>query len=135
MPYWLLKTEPDDYSYDRLEKDKKTVWDGVTNPAALKNMRAAKKGDLALVYHTGDERQAVGIAEVASAPYADKKDEKLALFDVKAKLRLVQPVTLAQIKASPVFAASPLVKQGRLSVVPLSDSEWRALLAMAKTKV
>src|SRR5438067_402024 len=106
MARWLLKTEPDCYSWDNLVKDKKTVWDGVSNALALKHLRTMKKGDLALVYHTGDERAAVGVAEIVSNPYTDPKegDDKLAVVDLKPKKKLARPVTLAEIKADPAFA-------------------------------
>ena len=130
---WLLKTEPDHYSYADLERDGATVWDGVSSNAALKNIRDMRPGDLALIYHTGDERQAVGLAEVTSAPYADPKlgDPKLVVVDVKALRPLAQPVTLAAIKAVPAFADFALVRQGRLSVVPVSSEQWARLMAMA----
>src|SRR2546425_12464049 len=101
MALWLLKTEPDGYSWDDLVRDKKTAWDGVSNALALKHIRAMKKGDLALIYHTGDERAAVGVAEVASDPYPDPKeeDDRLVVVDLKPKKKLKQPVTLSDIKA------------------------------------
>jgi predicted RNA-binding protein with PUA-like domain len=137
MAYWLLKTEPSTYSYDDLEKAGKAVWDGVSNPVALRNIKAAKPGDLVVVYHTGDEKAAVGIAEVTSAAYPDpkSKDGKLVVFDLAPRKRLAAPVTLATIKSTPVFADSPLVKQGRLSVVPLDDAQWKAILSLSKTRL
>ena len=131
--YWLLKSEPENYSYADLERDGATVWDGVANNAALLHIRAMRPGDLALIYHTGDERQAVGLAEVTSAPYADPKlgDPKLAVVDVRPLRRLPRPVTLAQVKADPAFADFALVRQGRLSVVPVSPAQWERLLALA----
>ena len=135
MAYFLLKTEPSTYSWADLVKAKKATWDGVANPAAVRNIRSARAGDQVAIYHTGDEKAAVGIAEVVSAPYDDPKDPRLAVFDLEPKLPLVEKVTLAQIKASPVFADSPLVKMGRLSVVALDATQWKALLAMAKTKL
>jgi predicted RNA-binding protein with PUA-like domain len=137
MAYWLLKTEPSTYSYADLEKAGKAVWDGVTNPFAVRNIQAAKQGDLVVFYHTGKEKAAVAIAEVASAPYPDPKakDEKLWVFDLKPRKPLAAPVTLATIKATPIFATSPLVKQGRLSVVRLDDAQWKAILALARTKL
>ncbi len=137
MAYWLLKTEPSTYSYGDLEKAGKAVWDGVANPVALRNIKAAKPGDLVIVYHTGDEKAAVGVAEVTSAAYPDPKakDPSLVVFDLAPKKRLAAPVTLATIKSTPAFATSPLVKQGRLSVVPLDEGQWKALMALAKTKV
>lgn len=127
---WLLKTEPSAYSYADLEREGRAVWDGVTNPVALKNLRAAKAGDEALVYHTGDEKAVVGRARVARAAYVDPKkdDSRLVVVDLEPVGRLQVPVTLAQIKAMPVFADSPLVRQGRLSVVPLTPAQWKAVL-------
>src|SRR5947209_18335959 len=101
MAYWLLKTEPDCYSWDDLARDKKTAWDGVSNALALKHIRTMKKGDLALIYHTGNERAAIGVAEIVTNPHADPKedDEKLAIVDLKAKKKLPRPVTLDEFKA------------------------------------
>lgn len=129
MARWLLKTEPDCYSWDHLVKDKKTVWDGVNNALALKHIRTMKKGDLALVYHTGGEKAAVGIAEIASDPYTDPKegDDKLAVVDLKPKKKLARPVTLAEIKADPAFEGWDLLRIGRLSVVPVSDAIWKRI--------
>jgi predicted RNA-binding protein with PUA-like domain len=126
MARWLLKTEPDTYGWDQLVRDKKTTWDGVANAMALKHIRAMKKGDVALIYHTGDERAAVGVAEIASGPYPDPKedDEKRVVVDLKAKKRLPRPVTLAEIKADPTFAGWDLLRIGRLSVVPVPDNMW-----------
>ena len=131
--FWLLKTEPEAYSYADLERDGATVWDGVSNNAALLHMRSMQPGDLALIYHTGDERWAVGLAEVTSAPYPDPRldDPKLVVVDVRPLRTLRQPVTLADVKAEPAFADFALVRQGRLSVVPVSPEQWRRLLAMA----
>ena len=127
---WLLKTEPSAYSYDDLEREGRAVWDGVTNPVALKNLRAMKAGDEAFIYHTGDEKAAVGRARVARAAYADPKkgDPRLVVVDIEPAGPLKTPVTLAEIKAMPVFADSPLVRQGRLSVVPLTPAQWKAVL-------
>jgi len=126
---WLLKTEPGSYSYDDLERDGGTTWDGVTNPVALKNIRAMKVGDRVIVYHTGDQKAAVGIATVTKAPYPDPKagDAKRVVVDLAPVGRLKAPVTLAAIKAMAVFEESPLVRQGRLSVVPLDAAQWKAL--------
>ena len=131
--YWLLKTEPDDYSFAALTRDGGTVWDGVSNNAALIHLRAMQPGDQALIYHTGDERQAVGIATITSAPYADPKlgNPKLVVVDVAPLRLLARPVTLAAIKAEPAFADFALVRQGRLSVVPVSPEQWARLLGMA----
>lgn len=126
---WLLKTEPSTYSYGDLEKEGRAVWDGVKNPFALRNMREMKAGDRVVVYHTGDEKSAVGLAEVTREAYPDpkKKDPKLLVVDLEAVGPLAAPVTLATIKASPLFADSPLVTQGRLSVVRLTAPQWKML--------
>jgi len=130
---WLLKSEPDNYSYADLERDGATTWDGVANNTALMHIRTMQPGDLALIYHTGDERQAVGLAEITSTPYADPKlgDPKLVVVDLKPLRRLPQPVTLAAVKADPAFADFALVRQGRLSVVPVTPEQWGKLLGMA----
>lgn len=129
---WLLKTEPADYSWDELERAGRARWDGVRNPAALRNLGAMKPGDRVLVYHTGDEKAVVGIAEVARAAYPDPKypEGKLLVVDVEARARLARPVTLAEIKALAEFRDSPLVRQGRLSVVPITAAQWKALEAL-----
>jgi predicted RNA-binding protein with PUA-like domain len=126
---WLLKTEPGTYSYDDLEREGQAVWDGVSNPVALKNLRAMKAGERAFVYHTGDERAVVGRAEVVKAAYPDPKvrNPRLVVVDLKAAGRLSRPVTLDAIKKLPVFADSPLVRQGRLSVVPLTAAQVKAI--------
>ena len=126
---WLLKTEPKAYSYSDLEREGRAVWDGVTNPVALKNLRAMKAGEEAFVYHTGDEKAVVGTARVARAAYADprKGDPRLVVVEIEATGRVRKPVTLAEIKAMAVFAGSPLVRQGRLSVVPLTPAQWKAV--------
>ncbi|MEN9938502.1 MAG: hypothetical protein RLZZ387_5081 [Chloroflexota bacterium] len=131
--FYLLKTEPDDYSFADLERDGRAVWDGVANNAALKHMRAMQPGDLALIYHTGDERRAVGLAEVLTAVYPDPRgdDPKLLVVDVRPLRSLPRPVTLADVKADPIFADFALVRQGRLSVVPVTPEQWARLLAMA----
>lgn len=133
---WLLKTEPDVYSFDDLVRDKKAVWDGVANALALKHIRTMKKGDEAVVYHTGDEKAAVGVATVTSAPYADPKtgDEKTAVVDLKPGKKLANAVTLATIKADPIFAGWDLVRIGRLSVVPVPDAMWDRILELSESK-
>jgi predicted RNA-binding protein with PUA-like domain len=130
---WLLKTEPGSYSYSDLERDGKTVWDGVTNNLALKNIRNIKKGDKLLIYHTGDEKAVAGLAEAVSQPYPNPNggDPKLMVFDIKPKKRAAHPVTLAEIKQMSELAGSPLVRMPRLSVVPLTDEEWNKITAVA----
>ena len=131
--FWLLKTEPGDYAYADLERDGATVWDGVSNNAALKNIREMRPGDQALIYHTGDERQVVGVAEITSEPYPDPRagDAKLVVVDITQLRRLPRPVALADVKADASFADFALVRQGRLSVVPVTAEQWVRLLAMA----
>jgi predicted RNA-binding protein with PUA-like domain len=128
---WLLKTEPGSYSYADLLRDKQTRWDGVANPAALKNLRAMKLGDEAIVYHTGSERAAVGLCRVTRAAYPDPGagDPRRVVVDVEARGALAQPVTLDTLKKLQSFQGSPLVRQGRLSVVPLNATQWKAILS------
>ena len=130
---WLLKTEPSAYSYSDLEGEGRAVWDGVKNPGALRNLREMKRGERVVVYHTGDEKAAVGVAEVVREAYADPKakDARLLVVELVPKRRLARPVSLAEMKASPVFVGSPLLRQGRLSVVKLTPAQWKALGADA----
>ncbi|HXM68208.1 MAG TPA: EVE domain-containing protein [Candidatus Acidoferrum sp.] len=123
MPY-LLKTEPTVYSFADLQREKSTIWDGVTNPTAVKNLRGMKPGELLVIYHTGDEKSAVGTATVVSVETDDPKNPQVK---IKAGKPLARTVTLAEIKANKLFADSPLVRQGRLSVVPLTDSQYKLL--------
>jgi len=125
MVAFLLKTEPEQYSFGDLERDGETVWDGVTNPVATKHLREMKKGDRLVIYHTGKEKTAVGTASVV----ATEENAKTPLVRIKASAPLHTPKTLSEIKGSDVFADSPLVKQGRLSVVPLTEEQWKWLLA------
>ena len=118
---YLLKTEPSEYSFANLERDQSTVWDGVSNPVALKNLRAMKPGDRLVIYETGDHKSAVGIAAVVSVDTADAKNPRVK---IKAGKALASPVTLAEVKANKLFADSPLVRQGRLSVVPLNEKQY-----------
>jgi predicted RNA-binding protein with PUA-like domain len=136
MARWLLKTEPSTYSFDQLVKDKTTTWDGVANATALQHLRAMKKGDTVLIYHTGSEKAAVGVAEVASNPYPDPKenDGKLVVVDLKPKRKLANPVTLPQIKADPAFKGWDLLRIGRLSVVPVPDTMWARIEALSESK-
>jgi predicted RNA-binding protein with PUA-like domain len=129
VAYWLLKTEPDDYSYEDLERDGSTRWDGVRNAAALLHIRQMRPGDGEVIYHTGGVKAAIGLAAVTSEPYADPEvdDPRRTVVDVRAAGRLAAPVTLATLKADARFAASPLIKIGRLSVVPLTDEQYRAI--------
>lgn len=122
---YLLKSEPDKYSFAQLQKDGETLWDGVTNATAVKHLREMKAGDKLVIYHTGDERQAVGSATVKSV---DASDPKVPRVIIKAGKALKQPHTLAEIKAESLFTDSPLVRQGRLSVVPLTADQYTWLV-------
>ena len=121
---YLLKTEPTVYSFANLEKEKSTIWDGVTNPVAVKNLRGMKAGDRLVIYHTGDEKSAVGTATVESVEISDPKVPQVR---IKVGKPIAQPKTLAEIKSDKLFADSALVRQGRLSVVPLSASQFAYL--------
>lgn len=126
---WLLKTEPTAYAYDDLEREGRTTWDGVKNPVALRNLREMKAGDRVFVYHTGDEKAVAGTARVARAAYPDPKAKQAGLWviDIEAAGKLKSPVPLKELKALAVFADSPLVRQGRLSVVPLTAAQASAI--------
>lgn len=121
---YLLKTEPTAYSFADLLRDKQTIWDGVTNPVAVKNLREMKPGDRLVIYHTGDERSAVGTASVVSVELDDPKNPQVK---IKAGKAIAKPMTLAEVKALSLFAESPLVRQGRLSVVPLTAAQYKRL--------
>lgn len=123
MAAWLFKTEPTDFSFDDLAKTKSARWDGVRNPVALKHLAAAKVGDAVVLYHTGNEKRAVGLAKVVRAPYPDPGHDQFVVLDLAAQGPLPEPVPLAALKAEPLFADSPLVKIGRLSVVPLTAAQ------------
>jgi len=124
LDYYLLKTEPSEYSFADLQRDKVTIWDGVTNPVAVRNLREMEPGTLLIIYETGDRKSAVGTASVVSV---DAADPKKPLVKIKAGEPLPQPVSLQQIKANKLFADSPLVRIGRLSVVPLTKAQYKAL--------
>ena len=121
---YLLKTEPSVYSFADLRRDKTTTWDGVSNPVALKHLRAMKAGDQLVIYHTGDDKSAVGTASVVSVEASDPKNPQVK---IKVGKELAKPVTLAEVKANKFFADSPLVRQGRLSVVPLAAAQYSFL--------
>ncbi len=131
--YWLLKTEPSVYSFDKLLSDGTTVWDGVSSNAALKHMRGMKKGDRAIIYHSGDEKAMVGLAEIVSTPFADPKqnDPKLVVVEIKAGKRLKRAVPLSEIKAEKSLADFALVRIPRLSVMPVTEKQWQKLMKMA----
>jgi predicted RNA-binding protein with PUA-like domain len=127
MPGYLLKTEPSEYSFADLQRDKETIWDGVSNPVALKHLRAMKSGDGLIMYETADTKSAVGSATVLSVDTTDAKNPRVK---IKAGKPLPKAIALAEIKSKKLFADSPLVRQGRLSVVPLSEEQYRFLLGM-----
>jgi predicted RNA-binding protein with PUA-like domain len=134
MAYWLFKEEPDHYSFDQLLRDKRAVWSGVQNNLALKHLRSIKKGDHVLYYHTGKEKAAVGVMEVVKGPYPDptENDPRLVVVDVKPVRRLDRPVSLAEIKANPKFADFALVRISRLSIMPVSATQWSEIERISK---
>jgi predicted RNA-binding protein with PUA-like domain len=136
MAFWIVKTEPSTYSYDDLAAQKTAVWDGVKNNLALKYLRQMQPGDRVLVYHTGDEKAVVGVAQAVSTAYPDpkQKDPKLAVVDLKAESRLPRPVSLAEIKKDRAFADLGLVRMGRLSVMPASPDQFNRLLKLGGQK-
>ena len=133
MPnHWLLKTEPSTYSFADLQRERRATWDGVSNPVALRHLRSMSRGDKAFVYHTGDVKAIVGIATVVSDPYPDPKlgDPKRVVVDLEPAEPLPRPVSLAVVKADRQFADFALVRISRLSVMPVTPQQWKALLAM-----
>ncbi|MGH7518408.1 MAG: EVE domain-containing protein [Gemmatimonadales bacterium] len=132
MQYWILKTDPDTYALADLEREHRTRWDGVANPVAVKHLRSMRAGDRAFIYHTGDDKAIVGLARIVSDGYADPRDPKLAVVDVEFERAVGTPVTLAAVKADPAFKDLGLVRQGRLSVVPVPEVLWKRLLTMGE---
>ena len=121
---YLLKTEPSTYSFADLEREKQTVWDGVSNPVALRHLREMKPGERLVIYHTGDEKRAVGTATVVAVDASDAHNPQVK---IKAGKAIKKPMSLAEVKANPLFVDSPLVRQGRLSVVPLNEKQYKTL--------
>jgi predicted RNA-binding protein with PUA-like domain len=130
---WLFKTEPSVYSYQQLEKDKKTIWDGVKNNLALKNLKDIEKGDQILIYHTGDEKAAVGVARALAGAYPDpsQKNPRMLVVDIEAVKPLPRPVTLAEVKTNSKLANFELVRLSRLSIMKVSEEQWNIIEAMA----
>jgi len=130
---WLFKTEPSVYSYQQLEKDKKTIWDGVKNNLALKNLNDIEKGDQILIYHTGDEKAAVGVARALSGAYPDpsQKNPRMLVVDIEAVKPLPRPVTLAEVKTNSKLANFDLVRLSRLSIMKVSEEQWNIIETMA----
>jgi len=135
LNYWLLKTEPESYSYANLAALGRDGWNGVRNFRALKYMRSMEPGDLAFIYHTGKEKAIVGVAQVASTAYPDpaQEDPRYIVVDVKPGYPMQRPITLAEIKANPFFADWALVHQPRLSVMPVSSRHWQEIHALSHT--
>jgi len=135
MNYWLVKQEPSAYSYDNLEKEKKTIWDGVHNNLALKHIRTMKIGDKSLFYHTGEEKRVVGIIEITSDPYPNSKesDKRFVVVDVKPVTRLKRPVTFEEIKKDVRFKDWELLKISRLSVMPAPKNLWDEIIKKSKS--
>ncbi len=135
--YWLFKEEPTHYSFDQLIRDRRAVWDGITNNLALKNLRAARKGDLALFYHGGEERSVVGIMKVVSDPYPDPRlnDERFVVVDVEPSRSLERPVRLNEIKADPKLVKFDLVRLPLLSVMRVPKDVWDTVLNLARERV
>lgn len=132
MACWLLKTEPGVYSFDDLEAAGTGVWDGVRNAQAQRHLRSMAAGDRVLIYHTGRQRAAVGTARVEALPRPDPAAPEFAVVDLAPEARLPRPMSLGELKVDPAFAGSALVRQGRLSVVPLTDAQWDRVLALAR---
>ena len=132
MNYWLFKTEPTDYSYGDLVRDRRTVWDGVRNNQALQFLRQIRRGDCAFIYHTGKDKHIAGVAEVVRGTYADPEfdDDKIVVVDVKASRAAATPVTLASVKSDAAFADFHLVRVARLSVMPVPSPLWKKLCKM-----
>lgn len=133
MAQWLVKEEPEHYGYAQLERDRKTVWAGVRNPLAQKHLRSIRKGDRVFYYHTGKEKAVVAIAKAVSDAYPDPNDKtgKLFVVDIASERALSRPVTLAEIKADKSFASFPLVRMSRLSVMPVTDAEWKRIESLS----
>ena len=131
--HWILKTEPSEYGFADLTRDRRTRWEGVSNPVALKHLRSMLEGDDALIYHTGNEKSLIGLARIVSRPYPDpqRDDPRLVVVDIEAGRPLPRRVTLAEVKAEPAFKDLGLVRLSRLSVVPVEPEQWTRLLRMA----
>jgi len=134
MNYWLLKTEPDTYSWEDLIKDRKTVWDGVRNFQARSNIKAMKKDDIAFFYHTGDEKAIIGLSTIAKEHFPDPKDKEWAAIEIIPKQKLKKPVSLAQIKADKRLSDMVLVRAARLSVQPVTKKEFEIIIGLSEEK-
>ncbi|MDW7650675.1 MAG: EVE domain-containing protein [Bacillota bacterium] len=133
LNYWLVKTEPEDYSFADLARAETDTWDGVKNRQAQKNIRSMMPGDLVFIYHTGKERAIIGVGEVASHAFTDPTDAKFSAVSIHARYKLKRPVTLREIKELPEFGDWALVRQSRLSVMPVSEAQWQGVLRLAQS--
>ena len=134
MNYWLVKTEPGTYSWDDLVRDKKTVWDGVRNFQARKNLKAMQKGDAVFLYHSGEDKAVIGTAKIAKEAYPDPKDKDWVVVELSVDKKLKKSVTLSQIKSVKKLSEMVLVKSSRLSVQPVREDEFNAVLELSETK-
>ncbi len=134
MNYWLVKTEPETYSWDELVRDKKTVWDGVRNFQARNNLKAMKKGDTVFIYHSGEAKAVVGLAKILKEAYPDPKDKDWVVVEIGADKKLKDPVTLGQIKSMKKLSNMVLVKSSRLSVQPVREDEYSAVIELSGSK-
>ena len=134
MAQWLVKEEPEHYAYDQLERDRKTTWSGVRNPLAQKHLRAIRRGDRIFYYHTGKQKAVVATAKASTDAYPDPADAsgKSFVVDIVPDRKLARPVTLAELKADPAFSTFPLVRMGRLSVMPVTDMEWARIEKLSR---
>lgn len=134
MNYWLVKTEPETFSWDDLVRDKKTVWDGVRNFQARSNLKAMKPGDVVFIYHTGDEKSIIGLAKIVKEAYPDPKDKAWVVVEISADKKLKKPVSLAQIKSTKKLSNMVLVKASRLSVQPVREDEFKLVIELSEAK-
>lgn len=134
MNYWLVKTEPETFSWDDLVRDKKTVWDGVRNFQARSNLKAMKPGDVVFIYHTGDEKSIIGLAKIVKEAYPDPKDKDWVVVEISADKKLKKPVSLAQIKSTKKLSNMVLVKASRLSVQPVREDEFKLVIELSEAK-
>jgi len=134
MNYWLVKTEPETYSWDDLARDKKTVWDGVRNFQARNNLKSMKKGDTVFIYHSGDDKAVLGTAKILKEAYPDPKDKDWIVVEIVADKKLKRPVTLSQVKATKKLSNMVLVKSSRLSIQPVREDEFNAVLELSELK-
>jgi predicted RNA-binding protein with PUA-like domain len=132
MSYWLVKTEPETYSWDDLVRDKKTVWDGVRNFQARKNLKSMQKGDVVLFYHTGDEKAVIGLSKVLKEAYPDPKDKDWVVVELSPDKKLKRPVALSEVKAVKKLANMALVRVARLSVQPVKEDEFDAIVELSE---